>query len=200
MADSSVHFGKRGLDMALRAMDLYEARAWYEQLKADRPGRRLAVKAAGVIGDPDLIADLISFMGVPALARLAGEATSMITGADLAYLDLAGDAPENFEAGPTESADDENVEMDEDENLPWPAPALVDKWWRENRTRFRTGTRYLRGKEMTPEGLGDALTVGKQRQRAAAALELGLREPLRPLFEVRARGMFQMRALGQWNW
>jgi hypothetical protein len=49
---------------------------------------------------------------------------------------------------------------------------------------------------MTPESLVQALRVGKQRQRAAAALEIAFRRPGKTLFEVRARADWQRRALG----
>ena len=44
---------------------------------------------------------------------------------------------------------------------------------------------------MTPDSLRDVLKNGYQRQRAAAALELAIREPGKPLYEVRAPGFRQ---------
>ena len=41
---------------------------------------------------------------------------------------------------------------------------------------------------MSPDWLQDVLRNGRQRQRAAAALELALQQPGQPLFEVRAPG------------
>jgi uncharacterized protein (TIGR02270 family) len=81
--------------------------------------------------------------------------------------------------------------MDPDEHLYWPDPAKCQKWWAKNQARFSTGTRHLCGKPMTPESLRDVLKNGYQRQRAAAALELAIREPGKPLFEVRAPGFRQ---------
>ena len=57
------------------------------------------------------------------------------------------------------------------------------------------GKRYLRGNVVNRRTLEDALASGYQRQRSAAALELGLLEPNAPLFEVRARGRIQMERL-----
>jgi len=57
-------------------------------------------------------------MTIPELARVAGEAFTMITGVDIAYEDLEGAWPEGFVAGPTEDPEDENVAMDPDEDLP----------------------------------------------------------------------------------
>jgi hypothetical protein len=42
------------------------------------------------------------------------------------------------------------------------------------------------------------LRDGYQRQRAAAALELALLSPDKPLFEVRARGDWQQRLIPVW--
>jgi len=116
---------------------------------------------------------------------------------DLAYRDLERKPPEDFNAGPTEDPKDENVEMDPDDNLPWPEPALVQKWWDKNRGQFQTGTRYLLGKPMTVEWLKTVLRDGRQRQRAAAALELAIRHPGQPLFNVAAPGFRQQQVLGK---
>ena len=123
----------------------------------------------------------------------------MITGADLKYLDLDRPKPESFEVGPTDNPEDADVAMDEDEDLPWPAPDRVRKWWDKHEQNFHPGNRYLRGKPIERANLIDALKNGYQRQRAAAALELALLEPSEPMFEVRAPGRRQQEALAQWN-
>jgi uncharacterized protein (TIGR02270 family) len=115
---------------------------------AEQNGRRsqrarYAIVAAGVFGDPPRIPWIVDRMGVPELARVAGEAFAMITGVDLAFEDLDSGKPAGFETGPTENPEDENVDMDPDEHLPWPNPTLVAKCWREHRGGFLDGTRYL---------------------------------------------------------
>jgi uncharacterized protein (TIGR02270 family) len=180
-------------------MDLHQAKAWHRQLRMDPTQLRAAAVAGGVIGDPEAVGGLIDLMNIAAIARIAGEAFSMITGVDLAYEDLTGDQPEGFEVGPTENPEDENVAMDPEWALHWPVPVLVEKWWDENRGKFQPGRRYLRGKEITITSLREVLISGKQRERAAAALELALQKPTKPLFEVRARGAFQLEAIQQWN-
>jgi uncharacterized protein (TIGR02270 family) len=149
-----------------------------------------------VIGDPVLIPWLIEQMKAPELARVAGESFTMITGVDIAYEDLEGEWPEGFEAGPTENSEDENVEMDPDEDLPWPDPELILKWWGQNKGRFHNGTRYLLGQPITLEYLQQVLRTGLQRQRAAAAIEVAMMNPGQPLFEVRAAGFRQKQILG----
>lgn len=181
--------------MALRRMSVEQAQAWLKTLASNPGTLRLAVQAAGVIGDPASIPWLIQQMANPNMARVAGESFSSLTGIDLAYDDLDTDKPEGFEAGPTEDPEDDNVEMDADEDLPWPNSQLIENWWFTNRIQFSSGTRHLLGKPMTTDSLKDALKNGKQRQRSAAAIELAMRQPGTPLFNCSAPGFQQQRVL-----
>jgi uncharacterized protein (TIGR02270 family) len=198
IAAGSTQHAERALGMTLRVMDLHQAKAWHRQLRRDPAQLRTATIASGIIGDSEAVEFLIELMNVPAIARVAGESFSMITGVDLAYEHLSGEKPEDFEAGPTEDPEDENVAMDPDENLPWPVPALVAMWWIQHRAKFQAA-RYFKGKEITAQSLREVLIRGNQPERAAAALELALRESTQPLFEVRARGEFQLEELKRWN-
>ncbi len=196
IAEKGSKHSEAACQTAMRLMRPQEGRDWLSFLSKDPEKQRLAIKGAGALGDPSLIEWLIEFMTVPELARPAGEAFTFITGVDLAYEDLETEQPENFEAGPTEDPEDENVDLDPDEDLPWPDPELVENWWHQNKHRFQPGTRYLVGKPITEEHLQDVLRTGYQRQRAAAAIELSMLQPGRPLFEVRAPGFRQKKWLG----
>ena len=182
--------------MAMRRISVQEAQAWIKTLASAPNTLRLAVQAAGVIGDPANIPWLIQQMVDPIVARVAGESFSFITGVDLDYDNLDADKPEGFDAGPTEDPEDENVAMDADEDLPWPNPQLIEKWWGMHRLEFTNGTRYLLGKPMAIDALREALKTGKQRQRHAAAIELAMRQPGTPLFNCSAPGFWQQRWLG----
>ncbi|RZB33576.1 MAG: hypothetical protein SRB2_03922 [Desulfobacteraceae bacterium Eth-SRB2] len=180
---------EKAFSMALRKMNLPDAHEWVRELSSEGSNhRRLAANGYGVIGDPVAIPWLIQMMEMPGLVRVIGESFSMITGVDIAYEDLEGEWPEGFEAGPTEEPEDEDVEMDPDEDLPWPEPVLISEWWHQNKNNFRTGTRYLCGKPITQEQCHHVLRHGYQRQRAAPAIELAILNPARPLFEVRDPG------------
>jgi uncharacterized protein (TIGR02270 family) len=120
----------------------------------------------------------------------------MVTGVDIAYEDLEGKWPEGFEAGPTENPEDDYVELDPDEDLPWPNPQLIQKWWGRHKSQFSSGARYLMGKPISPDHLQHVLRTGRQRQRAAAALELAMLYRGQPLFEVRMPGFRQTQVLG----
>ena len=186
---------QRACELAVRKMDNDHAIQWLDELGRHSSSIRLAINGYGALGDPLAIPRLIEMMQTPALARPAGEALSMITGVDIAYADLDTDPPDDFHAGPTEDPEDENVEMDPDEDLPWPDPELIGAWWHKNQISFQSGKRYLAGHPISSENCLHVLRNGFQRQRMAAALELALLHPDRPLFEVRAPGYRQQRLL-----
>ena len=196
IAESKSKYAEKACAMALRGMKLEDSHAWLRDLSQKEGLARLAVQGTGVVGDPVSVPWLIQVMEVPELARVAGESFSMITGVDLAYDDLEGEWPEGFEAGPTEEPEDEDVKMDADEDLLWPVPELIAKWWNKKKGEFRIGTRYLVGKPISEEHLMQVLRTGYQRQRVAAALELAMLQPGQPLFEVRAPGFRQQKILG----
>jgi uncharacterized protein (TIGR02270 family) len=138
---------------------------------------------------------LIAQMEVPDHARIAGESFTMITGVDLVDEQMTRDRPEGFQSGPTDDAEDENVAMDPDTDLPWPDPQRVRNWWDANGQRFLTGERYLAGQLVSAEHCQRLLRRGRQGLRRAAAFELALMDPQAPLFETRARASRQQRQL-----
>ena len=182
----------RAREILARRLDPQEIRHWHRQL-ADCPERiNYASRIAGALGDPTLIPWLLERMDHPIYARAAGEAFSLITGADLPRLDIS--LP-NFYIGPSDDPDDPNVDLDPDENLPIPHRAKVAHWWTKNRHRFTPGQRYLLGHPITRESAIHALKHGYQRQRAAAAIELAILSPGQPMFDVTAPGFRQQKLL-----
>lgn len=188
---------EQALQMILRCMSIEDRRSFFEKRIASPDHQRLAVIGAGIIGDPALIPEIINFMSQDNIARVAGESFSMITGADLEYLDLDQDAPEGVPVGPTEDVEDEEVDLDPDEDLPWPNPKLIQQWWLDNQKNFKPGHRYLGGKAVDAQNLQDILRFGNQRERMAAALEQGIGKPEEALFEVRAPGKRQLKMLNR---
>lgn len=195
-AETEGPHAERACSIALRRMSIAEGHDWNKAIAKKTNLQRIALIGAGAIGDPALIPWIMEYMSIPEMARVAGESFTMITGIDLADDHLEGEWPEGFEAGSTESPEDEDVEMDPDEDLPWPAPELIHKWWSENKNNFRIGTRYLCGKPISEQQCQHVLRYGYQRQRAAAAIELAMMRPGEPLFEVRAPGFRQQQILG----
>jgi uncharacterized protein (TIGR02270 family) len=191
IAMTESRYRQRSATLAVRRLEPAAAGRWVQMLTQTPGCERVSIQAAGALGDPAVLARLIEQMAVPALARLAGESFSLITGVDLARDKLDRPQPEGFEAGPTDDPDDPSVEMDADDGLDWPDPEKLRKWWSANRGRFPVGVRHLCGRPLTPEHLKAVLRDGYQRQRAAAALELAILRPREPLFEVRAPGWRQ---------
>lgn len=180
--------------LAVQALPPEQARAQLRQLMPVAP--REAVRAIGWLGDARLVPWLIERMEDVALARVAGEAFSTITGADLAALDLERPAPADLATGPNDDPDDDNVALDDDENLPWPDPARVQRWWQAQAGTLAGATRCFVGAAPTAKHLGQVLRTGSQRQRALAAQQLVLLHPGRALFNVAAPTWRQRRLLG----
>jgi uncharacterized protein (TIGR02270 family) len=156
--------------------------------------RRSAVVATGILGDPTSVPWIIGQMRSPEMSRLAGEAFATITGVDLEFHNLEQgsrpDAPEE------EVAADTSIDSEYDSHLPWPEPELVECWWEAHAAGFAPGVRYLAGRPIAAESARHVLVSGRQRQRAAAAIELALLEPEAQLFEIRSRGRAQKLRLG----
>ncbi len=104
-----------------------------------------------------------------------------------AWLDLERLPPPRLELGPDDDPNAPNVDMDEDDGLPWPDPVKVHAWWNANSHRFQPGMRYFMGQPLNRDHCLRVLKEGFQRQRIAAALHLSLLDPGTPLFEWRAR-------------
>ncbi len=187
----------RAFQLAIQAMTAQAAHGWLGGVAQDPENLRWLIRGAGLVGDPTYVPWLIGHMSDVKTTRLAGESFSLITGLDLAWLDLEVKPPENFESGPNDDPNDPNVEMDEDDGLPWPDAVKIQAWWDANAHRFQAGTRYFMGEPLNRDNCLRVLKEGFQRQRIAAALYLSLLNPGTPLFEWRAPAWRQQHLLAQ---
>jgi len=192
-------FQEQALELILKVLPLTDTHLLLKTLAQDTAGMRYLVRGAGVAGDPYYIPWLIRQMDNPKFSRLAGESFSLMTGLDLAYLDLEREAPKDIESGPNDDPADENVAMDEDDDLPWPDPVKIQYWWDTNSARFPNGERYFMGGRITHEHCVKVLKEGYQRQRTAAAQYLCLLNPGNSIFPVSAPAWRQQRWLNQMN-
>ncbi|HYO56216.1 TIGR02270 family protein [Archangium sp.] len=130
--------------------------------------------ALGFSGRVEAAEACLELMGPGPVAALAGEAFSAITGLKLegAYV-----VPkEEEEPLPSLEEDlEQNLEPRPEDALPVPAREAVAAWWTERRKDFARGTRYLRGRAFSLEGLLEELERGPMRRRHVLALELALR-------------------------
>lgn len=196
IAESDSIFREGAAAMAVRRMNVVSALTWYDKFLSKLSNFRIAILTAGALGDSDAVPWLIDLMRQKELARVAGEAFTTITGADLDQLKLEMRPPKDVETGPTDNQADDSVEMDLDDKLPWPDRDLIKAWWDKNKGRFKAGTRYLCGQPIAESHLQHVLRYGYQRQRYAAALELAMMNPGQPLFNVCAPGFRQKQLLG----
>lgn len=187
---------ERAATTAVRRMDIAVATGELRAL-ASAGDLRAAIAGAAALGDPAAVPWLFEPMEAPETARLAGAALRQITGVDLVGDKLSSGPPKGFDPGPTDDPDDDDVAMDPDEGLPFPDTAAVRAWWARRAGGFQRQTRYLLGRPMDPTWLEEVLKTGRQPERASAAIELSMRERGRAVFEVRAPGDRQMRALGR---
>jgi uncharacterized protein (TIGR02270 family) len=193
--DLSSELQGRAFQLSLQAMGVRAAHALLRQMAADPGNGRRKIQGAGLIGDPAYVPWLIGQMTEEATARLAGEAFSLITGADLASLDLERKPPDTIQAGPTDDPEDPNIDMDPDEGLPWPDSQRVQGWWDAHAANFSSGDRCFMGSAVTRESCIRVLRHGFQRQRRAAALHLSLSQSGSTLFEYRAPASRQRQQL-----
>jgi uncharacterized protein (TIGR02270 family) len=187
----------RSFRLALQAMSMDAAHNTLKELARDPRQIRTLIEGSGIAGDPRYVPWLIERMTELSVARVAGEAFSLITGADLVVDALDCPAPENFESGPNDDPADPNVDMDPDDGLPWPDGPRIEKWWAANESRFQKGTRHFMGAPVTREHCIDMLKNAYQRQRILAAHYLCLLEPGTPLFNTSAPAWRQERLLAK---
>ncbi|MES9939057.1 MAG: TIGR02270 family protein [Candidatus Thiodiazotropha sp. 6PLUC2] len=195
-AEADSKFLQPALELLMRRMDNASAVSLLRRLSQNQTVERAVVQASGYFGDSASVPWLIEKMNTQELARLAGEACSQITGLDLAFHDLESEPPEDFQAGPTENPEDEEVDLDQDEDLPWPDIQKLMQWWSVNQAEFPTGVRRLCGKSVKRGQCLQILQDGFQRQRQAAAMELAMFDQQQPLFNTSATAQRQSELLG----
>ncbi|WP_454868262.1 TIGR02270 family protein [Pseudomonas farris] len=194
-AEQPGEFQYRALCVLLAWQRRENSIAWIRQLIQNPEQQRVGIQAVGLLGDPVSVPWLIQQMSDLPHARVAGEAFSLITGADLALLDLELQDLPDFDAGPNDDPEDANVAMDPDENLPWPDPQLIAAWWQAHGVDFQAGVGYVLGLAQRESSFQQALVRGQQRQRIAAAYGIARFRPTEVLFPTSAPAWRQKRLL-----
>jgi uncharacterized protein (TIGR02270 family) len=185
----------RAFRLALQAATTSAAHRILQGVARNPKDLRWLTQGTGIAGDPTYVPWLLRHMARPETARLAGEAFTLITGADLERLQLDRPGPEGIEAGPNDDPDEPDVDMDPDDGLPWPDSEKVQAWWDSNAHRFAVGRRYFMGAPVTRAHCINVLKSGYQRQRVLAAHYLCLLDPGTPLFNTSAPAWRQQRLL-----
>ena len=166
-------FARPACEMALRALDPNQAVHAQQRLQSIAGNERLAIVAAGIIGDPTLATWLLDSMQSPLLARRAGAAFCLMTGCDLRRDDLDAARPSGVaapEAAPEPVSDSEETkaqsppdadvaafEDEADDELAWPDTPRLRKWWEGRRQAFVPGIRYVAGLPIRPTEMSQVL-------------------------------------------
>ena len=178
-------FARGARDIALRVLDSNEALRAHSRLAAGG-SRKLAVAAAGTIGDPRLATWLLDAMESPDLARRAGAAFSLMTGCDPRRSDLDTGRPAAITTGTSDddAAGDPPVSVatnapdviadEAEDDLVWPDVARIRRWWEVSHRAFAPAVRHVAGVPVRATEMAQVLRSGNQQQRAAAAMELAL--------------------------
>jgi len=194
-SDAPLHALHDVAQVALSCCEVGMAKDATRQLAAQQADPRLLIWSAAWVGDARAVPWLIAQMANPQLARLAGAAFSIITGADLQTLGLMGEAVlDSTEASPVEPEDDQFA-VDPDDDLPWPNIEAVQGCWALKSLGVPTRTRLLSGSEPSVEGCKNLLRSGTQPVRALAALHLKRLLPAEVVFNWVAPGRRQLRLL-----
>ncbi len=167
------------------------------RLQASQQSPRQWIEGSAYVGDCAAVQPLVTCMRDPLLARIAGDSFAQITGAEIDNSELVGAAPIGESFGPSDDPDDAYVAMDPDEGLPWPNQSAVQAWWTAAAHQFTPGIRHFMGSAPSWHGLVSTLSFGRQHQRSAAARQLCLMAPGRPLFSTAAPVWRQIRAIEQ---
>lgn len=188
-------FQQRALQIALQVLRPRDVHELLTVLEHNPGSNRLRVQSVGIAGDPERVPWLIEQMQVPSLARLAGEAFTLITGADLEEQGLKTGPPGSDGSNPTDNPPDEDVELDPDEDLAWPDASKLEGWWKAHGQRFSAARRHFVGQPVSVQHAQTILRDGYQRQRILAALQIALLQPGAPLFEWRMPAQRQLHQL-----
>jgi uncharacterized protein (TIGR02270 family) len=182
----------------LKVIPPKRAQALLASLTTDPQRIRLLIHGIASAGDPHHVPWLLVRMRDPTLARVAGEAFSLLSGLDLVRGDFELKPPTAVEElGPSGDPVDGDVSMDEDDHLPWPDPDKLAAWWARQHASFTPGTRCFMGRPLTRRSCIEVLKTGAQRQRIAAAEHLCLLSPGTPLFNTAAPAWRQLRLLAR---
>ena len=198
MTGAALRHGPRQMEafrLAMLALPPEEGHQLLVEAQTMSGAARWRIIGAGLSGQLRYVPWLIDQMVQPLLARIALEAFCLITGADVIRDGLETAPPEDFEEGPTEDPEDEDVELPVDIALPWPDLEQVRAWWLAHQARLQPAPRLFMGQPLGELPCLRALHTARQRPRVVAALHLCLLRPGTPLFPVDAPWWRQQRLL-----
>lgn len=185
--DHSSPFSDSAIEIYVRAAPVASSRQLISRLASDDKNIRLAIHCSAALGDPQAITWLLHMMNQAKFSRVAAEAFTTITGIHLEQNNLSLELPKIADPVPNNDPEDEGVDMDVDENLPWPDTEKLKAVWQTYGQQYQVGRRYFLGRPIEVAHLQNCLKDGCQRHRHAAAMEIGLLMPAQSLINTRER-------------
>jgi uncharacterized protein (TIGR02270 family) len=161
---------------------------------SDGEAKRHAVWALGFAGDVEAADALVEATEDEAVAKIAAESLSSITGLVLGR--------NLVEPGTTQGPDVEEVGDDDpppvvrpEDHLLAPRVSAVAAWWRRERARFRPGVFHIQGRPRTPETVHAALGTARMWRREVLWLDLARTTGAPPKVNLKAWTADQRRQL-----
>ena len=177
----------KAIKLIFSVLPVNSGRKWITELVGKPELIRIMIKAIGILGDPHAIPWLIQQMHNVTLSRLAGWSFCQITGIDLESSNMTVDEPQEQVSGPTDEAEDENIDMDEDEELPWPDVQKITRLWQVHNQLLQAGQRYFQGQEVNKQVLAQIFVSANLQQKELAALQRAILDKNTMLVNTRSR-------------
>jgi uncharacterized protein (TIGR02270 family) len=169
-------------------------RAIVRAFASDGEAKRHAVWALGFAGDVEAADVLVEATEDEAVAKIAAESLSAITGLVLGR--------NLIQPGTTQGPDVEEVGEDDpppvvrpEDHLLAPKVSAVAAWWRRERARFRPGVVHIQGRPRTPETVHAALGTARMWRREVLWLDLARTTGAPPKVHLKAWTADQRRQL-----
>lgn len=175
---------QQALHLILRCSAYEDVKRWLSILEKYDRYMYSVITGIGDWGYVSKIPWLIQLMNQPQLAWIAGRAFMTITGVDVFNEGL-------IRPRIIHPSDKDQIDSIETAQLFLPDPKAIESWWAINRIHYQDDKRYLMGRAITFDHCIEVLSHGRQYQRDAAALEIGLLQHDLPVLEIHATSFQQ---------
>jgi|GEM_PF-2231552 len=194
---NSSEYLRESLEFIFRFGNHTHTYQWVNNILNSNLSPRIKVLSVAYNGQIDPMPLIFEVMEDVNFAQVAGEAFSLLTGANIIEDNLDEEQPAGDEPTAAQKHDFDEHYRDYEEELPWPSTERTQAWWSENASRFNSGERYLAGLAINRENTLKTLYQGNQAQRRAAAFELAAADQSQALIDTTIPVHYQLALLGK---
>ncbi len=162
---------------------------------SDSEAKRHAIWALGFAGDVEAADVLVEATEDEAVARIAGESLSAITGLVLERAFVMPGKTKGPDV-PEVGDDDPPPVVRPEDHLLTPNAAAVKRWWQRARPGFQTGAGHIQGQPRTPETVHAALATATMWRREVLWLDLACTTGIPPDVDLKVWTADQRRQWG----